>query len=427
MPKQPLSITASTIVALFAAAVLLLAATHANAQETVLYSFDSTSGDGYSPFSGLIFDSTGNLYGTTYKGGVNSAGTAFELSPAAGGGWTEKVLHSFGAVGDGVRPHARLVIDSSGKLYGTTVRGGLNDAGSVFELSPNSDGSWTETLIHSFQNDGTDGFQPQGSLILDAAGNLYGTTYAGGRGHYGTVFELTPDSDGSWTETILHSFINDNVDGVNPEAELVFDGAGNLYGTTTLGGVGTCSSSNKAVGCGTVFELSPRSGGHWAERVLHSFISNTTTDGYIPEGGLVIDQAGNLYGTAVVGGLYSQGITFQLKPAGPGVWSELVLYNFGQKGDGAVPVSNLVLDSVGNVYGVTSSGGTGKGTVYELTPTVSGTWTETALWNFCAAGGTCPDGKGPEGSLIFDGSGNLYGTTYLGGSLGAGSVFELTP
>src|ERR1019366_3869042 len=210
----------------------------------------------------------------------------FELTPGADGSWIEKVLYSFRNYPDGSLPGC-LIIDAAGNLYGTTWQGGANNVGTVFELTSGPGGSWTEKLLHSFGNY-PDGSGPNSSLVFDAAGNLYGTTYNGGQNGMGTVFELTPDGSGGWTERVLHHFTN--ADGAVPYAGLTFDGAGNLYGTTSLGG----SDNN-----GTVFELTPTVGGSWTETVLHSFRSDGA-DGSQPVAGLVL-VAGNLSGTTYQG------------------------------------------------------------------------------------------------------------------------------
>ena len=248
-------------VAIFA--VTLFATSTWAANETVLYTFNPRYTDGAFPYSSLIMDGAGNLYGTTYQGGTNFYGTVFELTPNAGGGWTEKVLYNFNGT-DGAYPYAGLVMDAAGNLYGRTLFGGTYTAGTVFELTPHADGTWTEKVLHHFN--GSDGSHPYGSLIFDTHGNLYGTTNHGGKRNSGTVFELTPQADGSWTETVLHSFGKDK-DGVSPEASLIFDTDGNLYGTTRYGGTyDSCDS-----GCGTVFELTPQADGSWTEKVLHNF------------------------------------------------------------------------------------------------------------------------------------------------------------
>ena len=228
--------------------------------ESVLHSFNGA--DGADPYSGLIFDAAGNLYGTTVGGGGYNAGTVFKLAPNLDGSWTESVLHSLNGT-DGAHPYSGLIFDAAGNLYGTTWVGGAFGHGTVFELTANGDGSWTESVLHAFN--GTDGAHPYSGLIFDAAGNLYGTTYyGGGVCGCGTVFKLTPNGDGSWTESVLHAFTIGSGDGNRPRAGLIFDAAGNLYGTTENGG-GTLR--------GTVFKLTPNGDGSWTESVLHLFRS----------------------------------------------------------------------------------------------------------------------------------------------------------
>jgi uncharacterized repeat protein (TIGR03803 family) len=401
--------------------------------EKLLHSFNDT--DGALPRAGLIFDAAGNLYGTTSEGGAYSWGTVFELTPAGGGNWTETVLHSFCSptdCTDGAYPYAGLIFDAAGNLYGTTVGGGTYaycsdgyGCGTVFELTPTAGGGWTEQVLYNFGN-GTDGVNPYDGLIFDAAGKLYGTTPNGGTYGYGTVFELTPTESGGWTETVLHSFCSqtDCTDGEAPQADLIFDTLGNLYGSTTNGGT---------YGGGTVFELTPTGGGGWTEKVLHSFCSQTDcTDGEAPQAGLIFDTLGNLYGSTTAGGTYTSncnygcGTVFELTPTGGGAWTEQVLHSFGNGTDGYYPFAGLIFDAAGNLYGTTWAGGTyGWGTVFELTPTGGG-WTETVLHSFNDNG---TDGILPEAGLIFDAIGNLYGTTPSGGAEGeyGGTVFELTP
>ena len=258
--------------------------------EKVLYSFGNGT-DGTDPAAGLIFDAAGNLYGTTQTGGTHSGGMVFELTPAAGGTWTEKVLYNFGGT-DGDQPAAGLVFDAAGNLYGTTYVGGTSDKGTVFELTPAGGGTWTEKVLYNFN--GTSGAIPQAGLIFDAAGNLYSTTFAGGTYNLGTLFELTPAGGGTWTEQVLHSFGN-GTDGSGPWAGLIFDAAGNLYGTTRYGG---------SYGGGTVFRLNAQ-----GETLLYSF---SGADGKNPIAGLALDAAGNLYGTTYLGGASSQGTAFEI-------------------------------------------------------------------------------------------------------------------
>jgi len=381
------------------------ATARASAVEKVLFNFDGT--DGISPSAGLIFDAAGNLYGTTSSGGANGTGTVFELSPNAHGGWTDKVLYSFGFAPDGVNPMSSLVFDSSGNLYGTTFNGGV-DWGTVFELSPGNS-TWTETILYTFTG-GSDGGAPLAGLVFDAAGNLYGTTERGGAyNSYGTVFELTP-GNGKWTETVLHSFGN-GTDGRFPVAGVIFDAAGNLYGTTEIGG------SHSA---GVVFELTP-SGSGWKEKIIHTFGSGT--DGVGPEAGLTFDGQGNLYGTTHNGGADNYGSVFELSPTATGSWTETRLHNFTYRHDGSQPAAGVTLDSLGNVYGTDDEGGAGGyGVAFEIS-LIGGKWQFTTLHAF----GHGKDGAGPYGGVILDSQGNLYGTTALGGKDADGTVFEITP
>jgi uncharacterized repeat protein (TIGR03803 family) len=389
------------------------------ATEKVLYSFNPQAKDGFSPYAGLIGDTAGNFYGTTTQGGLYSAGTVFELSPNGSGGWTEKVLHDFEFNGiDGFAPEAALTLDAHGNLYGTTSGGGGYYNGTVFELSPNGSGGWTETVLYSFNpGNGTDGASPYAGLIFDAQGNLYGTTVAGGTYGAGTVFELSPNGSGGWTETVLYSFNNNDTDGQNPYAGVIFDGAGNLYGTTYSGGT---------YGGGTVFELSPNGGGGWKETVLHTFCAEINcTDGTRLYAGMIFDGAGNLYGTTQSGGTYGSGTVFELFPRQGEGWPEEVLYSFGHATDGKRPYAGLISDGAGNFYGTTASGGTHNwGTAFELFPNGKGGWTEKVLHNFNSS---ATDGITPYAVLIRDVTGNLYGTTFADGTYYEGTVFELSP
>jgi uncharacterized repeat protein (TIGR03803 family) len=341
--------------------------------------------------------------------------------------WTQnnyKSLHKF-TVLDGNAPEGPVISDAAGNIYGTTA-GSQSGYGIVFELTQNTNGTWKETVLHRFQ--GTDGSGPFGSLTFDAPGNLYGTTQFGGANQQGTVFKLSPDGNGRWRETVLYSFcsISSCTDGALPLAGLNFDQAGNLYGTTLAGGSG--SSGCTTSGCGTVFELMPQKNGRWSERVLYNFCSQTgCPDGANPSTELIFDQAGNLYGTTRGSNGFSlQGVAFELKPNGNRGWTESVLYQFcSQQGclDGAGPYAGLILDQVGNLYGTTYAGGTyDAGIAFQLTPNSDGTWTENVLHSF-----QYRDGNTPAASLTPDRSGNLYGTTVYGGSKNWGVVFKLSP
>ncbi|MFZ0319053.1 MAG: choice-of-anchor tandem repeat GloVer-containing protein [Candidatus Sulfotelmatobacter sp.] len=427
MQRRKLSIPVLTALAAFM--VVSMAGTSLAQTETVLFNFSGTSG-GNRPQSTLIFDSAGNLYGTTYSGGYTEGGpylggAAFQLKPKEGGGWTETVMHNFGASGDGTFLTAGLVSDGAGKFYGTTVAGGTYGYGTVFQLRPTKTG-WAEQIIHSFNNNGKDGEYPYGSLIIDSAGNLYGTTKNGGFNYCvylaascGTVFELSTKTG---AEKILHDFQqDDNIDGYYPVGSLIFDSAGDLYGTTSTGGSGFQ---------GVVFELSPRAGKPWQERILHNFTFNGT-DGANPVSSLVMDSAGNLYGTTSSGGNQPNGLgtVFELSPTETGPWTETFPHDFSFCGDdGCDPVGNLILDGAGNLYGTAESGGNSDGgVVFELSPVGGGTWSDNVLVTFNSLGSAWPGGENPEAGLVFDGAGNLYGTAYDGGEFSVGTVFEITP
>jgi uncharacterized repeat protein (TIGR03803 family) len=414
---QKLSIGLKGIL-LAAFAVTLLAASMCTASERVLYPFDDNGEDGLYPYAGLIFDSAGNLYGTTNKGGVYGVGTVFELTREAGGGLTETVLHSFDDDGkDGSYPYAGLIFDSAGNLYGTTFLGGAYNGGTVFELTPKAGGGWKEAVLHSFNPGGKDGFNPYAGLIVDANGNFYGTTVDGGAYGGGAVFELTRGAGGRWRETVLHSFNPGAADGSGPYGGLVLDKAGNLYGTTSAGG---------AYDYGTVFKLTSQAGGGWREKVVHSF-NNDGKDGFNPYAGLTFDALGNLYGTTLYGGIYNVGAVFELTHnAGKGL-TEKVLHSFDDNGSGGDgPYAGVIFDASGNLYGTTFYGGAyGDGMVFELTPRSNGgTWTETVLHNFNNNG---KDGFNPYAGLIFDAAGNLYTTALDGGAYTYGTVVEIKP
>jgi uncharacterized repeat protein (TIGR03803 family) len=288
-------------------------------------------------------------------------------------------------------------------------------------------------VLHSFSQNGVDGFSPQAGLVFDAGGNLYGTTAFGGTYNYGTAFELTPQSGGVWNETILHSFNFDGTDGYNPYGGLVLDAAGNLYGTAIFGGTGSCNDDGPLDGCGIVFELTAKAG-EWTEQILHNFTGAAGADGYRPYAGLVFDAKGNLYGTTLFGGtgpcvevlggpVVGCGTVFRLAS---GTGDETVLHSFGVAAkDGANPYSPIMLGATsGTLYGTTAGGGAygGYGTVFELKS--SGTkWLERVVHSF----GLKNDGRGPMGELIFDKVGNMYGTTNVGGVYRSGTVFEISP
>jgi uncharacterized repeat protein (TIGR03803 family) len=330
----------------------------------VIHSFKFDGKDGIVPYAGLTLDPAGNLYGTTEQGGAYQWGTVFKLAPNGDGGWTESVIHSFNNDGkDGAEPYSALILDAAGNLYGTTYEGGAYDYGAVFKLTENGDGSWAESVIHSFNFDGKDGMVPYASLTLDSAGNLYGTTSDGGVHNCGTVFKLTPNGDRGWKESVLHSFSREGGDGVGPYAGVVFDSEGNLYGTTTGGGSRQESCNS---GCGTVFRLTPNADGSWTERVLHSF---DTTDGGFPFSAVTLDAAGNLYGTTQLGGTYKFGTVYKLRRGANGRWKETVLHSF-RNHPGNAPDASVIFGEHGSLYGTTlgDGGTTTHGSVFRITP-----------------------------------------------------------
>ena len=355
------------------------------------------------PESRLLL-SNGVLFGTS-SGGTSGYGMAFQLSES-GGSWSATELFAFDGR-RGSKPLAGMVQDSNGSLHGTTQTGGKNNSGTAFELSLSS-GKWTESVLHSFGGT-NDGSGPSSDLILAPSTNtLFGTTPSGGAHGAGAVFSLT-ETGGVWKENVLYSFKGAD-DGTEPLAGLLSDSSGALYGTTVIGG---------SSGVGTIFKLI-QSGSGWKKNKLFSF---NASDGAEPDGVLVADSSGALYGTTYSGGAYGYGNVFILALSG-GAWHESVLWNFeGGTQDGAAPEAGLYMDSAGVLYGTTGQGGTnGYGTVFEVSQS-GGKWVESVLHNF----GSSNDGRAPVGALIEDASGNLYGTTAYGGTSGDGTVFELTP
>jgi len=357
---------------------------------TLLHSFAGNEKDGAYPYAGLISDGTGNLYGTTQYGGSFNYGVVFKVNTSG----KETVLHTFkGGVADGAYPFASLSRDATGNLYGTAAYGGSSGNGVVFKVST----SGQETVLYSFAGGTTDGCNPYGGVIRDAAGNLYGTTEFCGTSGYGTVFRV--DAKGS--ETVVHNFAG--TDGAHPLwTSLRLDASGNLYGVTPEGG-----TSNE----GVVYELTSSG----TLTVLHNFAGGTA-DGCSPLGAPAMDKTGNLYGTAELCGSSGKGIVWKLNSD----HTETVLHNFnGLKEDGAYPGGGVTLDTQGNLYGDTEGGdASGYGTVYELKKN----GTITLLHSF-----TGQDGQLPFGNVSRDIAGNLYGTTFAGGRAGYGTVWKVGP
>ena len=418
----------TTVLLLALAFFIAMAATPAaQAQFNVLYNFAGGT-DGANPHAGVTLDASGNIYGTAYAGGAGY-GTAFKLTHR-GSGFVLSPLYSFLGKGanDGAGPDASLVIASDGIVYGTAISGGGNQdpychifggyygCGTIFSLRPPATrqetplSPWTETLAYLFTFD-PDGAYPRNSFVFDRAGNMYGTGANGGN-VFGVVWELSPSGSG-WSEQAIYTFMGRG-DGGTPESGVTFDSAGNLYGTTSAWGYGDTGC------CGTVFQL-VNSGSGWTENTLYQFTDGN--DGSIPYGGVIADAAGNLYGTTTTDGANGGGTVFELSPSGGG-YTYQTLYSFsGEAGLEVGPYDDLAMDSAGNLYGTTYLDGRyGWGNVFKLAPSGSG-WTYTSLHDF--TGGS--DGASPRCRLVFDSSGNLYGTTSIGGTNGYGVVFKIAP
>jgi hypothetical protein len=399
-------------------AVAMGAAVYAQAvdKQALIYNFGKNSG-GYAPAGTLVMDAAGNFYGAANEGGVENqcCGTIFELSPKTGGGYSYSVLYTFSGVGDDSSPLGSMVMDSAGNLYGTAA--GID--GEIFELSPNGSGGWTETVLYA--STASAGVSPS-PVVRDGAGNLYGTFEFGGKSNDGYVFELSPNGSGGWTLSHIIDF--GGSDGAYPAAGLVLDSLGNLYGTTAAGGgSGGCTN-----GCGSLFEATPDGGGAWTVQMLYQFAGG---NGSSPQAPLVIDASGNLYGVAATGGAKGYGLAFELEKTSHG-WVGRTLHNFTDaNGDGAAPNTGLVLAG-GNLYGTTDAGGGGLtecvvfgfdgcGSAFELVPTGTA-WQQHILHDF--TGGK--DGAFPTG-LIINGSGDLFGMALTGGGRNGGVAFELSP
>ena len=375
------------------------------AQVNLLYAFNSSAG----PVQSRLLLYKNALYGTTQ--GYGNDGSVFQLKQV-GSTWKESTIAAFDGT-DGAEPMAGLIADSSRNLYGTTFKGGAYNTGTVFMLTK-SGNSWTLQTIWNFGGTETDGLNPICDLLMDSTGAIYGTTEAGpaGGSNDGTVFKLT-QSGGVWKETVLYSFQGYS-DGERPNAGLVMDSSGALYGTTLLGG-----SSRNGTGVGTVFELQPN-GATWTETVLHAF--GNGSDGYSPVySPLLLAPNGTLYGATMEGGTQNYGTIYQVGPSG-GMWKEKILHNFlSNASDGGNPAGGLINGTAGAMFGTTLSGGSG-GTLYELTKS-NGEWTESILYNF----NNYSDGVGPLADLTFDKkAGALYGVTAEGGT-NYGTVYQLVP
>ena len=409
--------------------LILAPAGWAGSKYKVLYAFKGGN-DGINPHGNLVFDASGNLYGTTTAGGGTSAcnglykgcGTVFQLVPRSSGNWKEHVLYSFAnGASEGVGLNGNLVFDATSDLYGTAFYGGAGFAGTVFELTPSS-GVWTEKDIYTFCHAGCgDGEGPGAGVIFDDAGNLYGTATQGGTDGGGVIFKLAPDN-GGWTESVLYDFCPFNPcnsAGWFPLG-LIRDASGNLYGMTAWGGnyFWPCIPGD---GCGVVFELRPSSSG-WNYSDLHRF---TGRDGAFSNAGVIQDKQGNVYGATTGDGAFGCGTVFQLSPKAEGGWRYSELYNLR----GGPSAGLLAIDAAGNLYGANSGVMTGTcpgaayGEIFKLTPSAHGHWQYSSVHKFKSLIG----GNSPSSGLIFDKAGNLYGTVGAEYGHGYGVVFEITP
>ncbi len=412
--RRPRSAIVTATTALLAAATAggHPAAASPRASTSVIFSFDGSVLGGY-PDSDLVFDVAGNLYGTAVEGGTANGGVVFELSPGPSG-WTETILHDFTGAQDGAEPYGGVTLDQFGNVFGTTVTGGTGGSceggcGVAYELT-NTGGQWTEKVLHSFTG-GADGSGPGGRVTIDAGGNVYGTTPTGGAFGLGVIYQLAPQPNGSWRFRVIHAFTGGRDGATGAKGRLTLDARGALYGVATAGG---------QYGAGVAYRLSQTAGGRWRMKALYQFKGNP--DAGFPYGALVFDGAGNLFGTSYYAGANDLGAVYELTPTPSGPWNERVLHSFTGSPDGASSISDLVIDLAGNLFGTTSEGGAGKGTIFEVSPTGGGSWTETVLYSFTGA----PDGAFPYDGLVSNGS-SFYGTTVHGGTDDEGAVYQFTP
>ena len=377
----------------------------------VIYSFAGDA-DGEYADTDLETDSAGNIYGTTVLGGNFGSGTVFQLSPSPNG-WVHTVLYSFTGGTDGGEPYKGVTLGRDGSLYGTAVTGGSGNCeggcGVVYKLT-NSGGTWTQTVIHAFSG-GDDGSGPGARVTVDGNGNIYGMTPIGGADGVGTIFKISPTQGGNWTFTVIHTFTG-GVDGGSGSAGRMILHDGQLYGAATTGG---------ASGSGVVFRFMPNGIREWHFRTVHSFAGQP--DASFPYGALLFGRSGEIYGTTYYGGTNNIGAVYELCSRRVGECVEKVLYSFQSGTDGNSPISNLVFDNTGNLYGTTSEGGLGNGTIFKLSPAGGGQWTETVVHAFQGP----PDGAFPYNGMVVDQFGNFYGATVHGGGNDDGSIYKFTP
>ena len=395
------------ILVVCAAIALLGTAAWAANTTKLIYSFAGDA-DGEYTDTELVMDSAGNLYGTSVQGGTYASGTVFQVTPEG----VHTVLYNFTGGADGGEPYKGVTLDAQGNLYGTAVTGGGGSCeggcGVVFKLT-NSGGVWTQSVIHAFT--GADGSGPGSPVSIDKHGNVFGTTPTGGKYSMGVIYVLQPMGS-SWKFRVVHAFTG-GTDGAGGSASrLLIDGLGNLYGVCTVGGVN---------GLGTVYEVSLVNG-QVKFSTLYAF--KLPPDGALPYSGLIFDRLGNLYGTTYYAGANGMGTVYKLT-RGNGTWTESVLYSFQGGTDGANPISSLVADVSGRLYGTTSADGAscGCGTIFKMTRGSSGNWTERPVYRFPGT----PNAGTAYNGLVGDGAGHFYGATVNGGTADDGTIYEFIP
>ncbi len=392
------------------AAVALLAATAWATNTKTLYSFKGST-DGEYTDTELVTDGAGNFYGTSVQGGAYGGGTVFQVTAAG----VHTVLYNFTGGADGGEPYKGVTLNAQGDLYGTAVTGGGGSCeggcGVIFKLTKSS-GSWIQSVVHTFTG-GADGSGPGSPVAFDKRGNIYGTTPTGGANGLGVVYQVKPDGAGGWTLRVLHTFTG-GADGTGGSASrLLIDAHGNLFGVCTVGG---------AHGFGTIYRMSHKQA-NWNFTTLYAF--KDQPDGASPYGGLVFDKFGGLYGTTYYAGANDVGTIYKLIYH-KGAWIESVLYSFKGGLDGASPISSLVSDAAGNLYGTTSDGGAAAcscGLIFKMTRGGDGTWSESVVYRFQ---GTPGPGFSYNG-LVSDSTGHFYGATVHGGSNNDGAIYKVTP
>lgn len=395
--------------ALYACIVLVLSIAAAASTTGVIYSLGGDQ-DGEYADTDLVVDSAGNIYGTTVIGGDFGSGTVFQLTPSG----QHNVLYSFQGAQDGGEPYKGVTLDRQGNLYGTAVTGGGGSCeggcGVVYKVFKTSSG-WRQTVVYAFTG-GNDGSGPGSGVTIDADGKIYGMTPTGGAYGSGVVFQLSgPASATGMRLKVIHTFTGGD-DGAGASAGRLLIRNGKIYGAATVGG---------AYGKGTAFELTPTQTGEWDLKTLYAFKGQP--DAGFPYGGFLFDADGNLYGTTYYDGENNLGSVYELMPTQTGEWNEKVLYSFQGDSDGLGPISNLVVDKAGNLYGTTSEGGAGCscGVIFKLSRDQD--WLETVVYRFQGA----PDGAFAYNGMVGDEAGNFYGATVHGGLSDDGTVYKFTP